>query len=158
MTMDIKDMITRDTIDFNLDLKTREEILERITEILLKSGRILEKEDVLKGYIDRENECTTGIGFGLSIPHCKSESIIKPTIIYLTLKNPVEWESLDEEPVSIVIGLAIPKKDEGTLHLEILGCLASNLMEEDFKDSLFKIDDKDKLIDFLYENLNIREE
>lgn len=156
--MNIEEMITIRTVEFDLDLKTQQEVLEKITDILFEDNRINNKEDILKGYIEREIESTTGIGFGLAIPHCKVESVIKPTIVFLKLKNAVDWNSLDEEPVNIVIGLAIPKKDEGTLHLEILGRLASNLMEEDFKNTLFSIDDKNKLVAFLYENLNKREE
>lgn len=151
--MDIKEMITVDTVEFDVDLNSQIEVLEKITDILMKDNRITDKTETLNGYIAREKECTTGIGFGLAIPHCKVESVIKPTIVYLKLNNPVDWNSLDEEPVNVVIGLAIPKKDEGTLHLEILSSLASNLMEDDFKDSLFSMDDKNKLIQFLHNNL-----
>lgn len=153
--MNIKDMITQDTVEFDLDLTSQKEVLEKITDILMKDNRITNKVETLKGYMERELECTTGIGFGIAIPHCKIESVIKPTIVYLKLKNKVDWNSLDDEPVNLVIGLAIPKKDEGTLHLEILSSLASNLMEDDFKDSLFSIDDKNKLIQFLHNNLNL---
>ncbi|EHJ01233.1 putative PTS IIA-like nitrogen-regulatory protein PtsN [Clostridium sp. DL-VIII] len=151
--MDITEMITINTVEFNLNLKTQGEVLEKITDILFKDNRIEDKKETLKGYIDRENECTTGIGFGLAIPHCKVESVIKPTIVCLKLNQAIDWNSLDEEPVNIIIGLAIPKKYEGTLHLEILGKLASNLMEDDFKRTLFNINDKNKLVTFLQENL-----
>lgn len=156
--MNIEEMITVHTVEFDLDLKTQQEVLEKIADILFKDNRTSNKEETLEGYIEREHESTTGIGFGLAIPHCKVESVIKPTIVFLKLKNAVDWDSLDEEPVNVVIGLAIPKKDEGTLHLEILGRLASNLMEDDFKSTLFSIDDKNKLVTFLHDNLNKREE
>lgn len=151
--MDIKEMITVDTVEFDVDSNSQIEVLEKITDILMKDNRITDKTETLNGYVEREKECTTGIGFGLAIPHCKVESVIKPTIVYLKLNNPVDWNSLDEEPVNVVIGLAIPKKDEGTLHLEILSSLASNLMEDDFKDSLLSMDDKNKLVQFLHNNL-----
>ncbi|MBC2456095.1 PTS sugar transporter subunit IIA [Clostridium beijerinckii] len=156
--MNITEMITINTVEFNLNLKTQKEVLEKITDILFKDNRIINKEETLKGYIDRESECTTGIGFGLAIPHCKVESVIEPTIVCLKLNEAVDWNSLDEEPVNIIVGLAIPKKYEGTLHLEILGRLASNLMEDDFKYSLFNINDKNKLVAFLQENLSKEEE
>lgn len=151
--MDIKDMITINTIEFDVDLDSQEKVLQKITDILFEEKRIDDKTQTLKGYIDRENECTTGIGFGIAIPHCKIENVLKPTIVFLKLKNEVEWNSLDENPVTTVIGLAIPKKDEGTLHLEILSSLASNLMEDEFKDTLFNINNKNELINFLHNNL-----
>jgi PTS system fructose-specific IIA component len=156
--MDITEMITINTVEFNLNLKTQEEVLEKITDILFKDNRIKDRKETLKGYMDRENECTTGIGFGLAIPHCKVESVIKPTIVCLKLNEAIDWNSLDEEPVNVIVGLAIPKKYEGTLHLEILGKLASNLMEDDFKHTLFNINDKNKLVTFLQENLMEEEE
>ena len=151
--MDIRAMITENTIEFDADLKTREEVLEHISEILVKNNRANNKEVIFNGFLQREKEGTTGIGLQLAIPHCKEEDILEPTIVYITLKNPIDWDSLDEKPVKVVIGLAIPKKYEGTLHLEILSALASNLMEDDFKDKLFKINNKEELINFLYENL-----
>ncbi len=156
--MDITEMITVNTVEFDVDLKSQQEVLEKITDILFEDNRINNKEDVLKGYIERENECTTGIGFGLAIPHCKTESVIKPTIVYLKLKEKLDWKALDDEPVDIIVGLAIPKEQEGTLHLELLGILASNLMEDDFKESLFGINNKKELVKFLQENLNNEEE
>lgn len=151
--MDIKAMITENTIEFDADLKTREEVLEHISEILVKNNRANNKEVIFNGFLQREKEGTTGIGLQLAIPHCKEEDILEPTIVYITLKDPIDWDSLDGKPVKVVIGLAIPKKYEGTLHLEILSTLASNLMEDDFKDKLFKINNKEELINFLYENL-----
>ncbi|MCY6369355.1 PTS sugar transporter subunit IIA [Clostridium ganghwense] len=151
--MDITTMITTNTVELDVDLKSKEEALSYITEILEREKRITSKEETFKGYVDREEQCTTGIGFGLAIPHCKVESVVEPTIVYLTLKNPVDWQALDDKPVKIVIGLAVPKKDEGTLHLEILSSLASNLMEDEFKDSLFSMNSKNDLIKFLYNNL-----
>ncbi|MDV4151394.1 fructose PTS transporter subunit IIA [Clostridium sp. AL.422] len=151
--MDIKEMITQNTVEFDIGLNSQIEVLKKITDILMKDSRSIDRTETLNSYIARENECTTGIGFGIAIPHCKSESIIKPTIVYLKLKKSVDWNSLDGEPVNVVIGLAIPKNDEGTLHLEILSSLASNLMDDDFKNFLFSVDCKDNLIEFLYNNL-----
>lgn len=151
--MDITNMISVNTIELNVDLKSKEEVLNYITEILKKEKRIISKEETFKGYVDREKQGTTGIGFRLAIPHCKAESVIKPAIVYITLKNPVDWQALDEKPVNVVIGLAIPKKLSGTLYLEILSSLASNLMEDDFRDSLFSMNNKNDLIKFLQDNL-----
>ena len=151
--MDINTMILEDTIEFDVELSEQKQVLSYITEILEKTGRIDDKEKVLASYIEREEEGTTGIGFGLAIPHCKSDSVKEPTIVYMTLKDLVEWEALDGEPIKYIIALAIPKKDEGTLHLEILSSLASNLMEDDFKDALFAMNDKTKLINFLKKNI-----
>lgn len=151
--MDITTMLNENTVELGVDLKSKEEVISYITEILDKEKRITSKEDTFKGYVEREGQCTTGIGFGIAVPHCKVESIVNPTIVYLTLKSPIDWQALDDKPVNVVIGLAIPKKDEGTLHLEILSRLASNLMEDEFKDSLFSMTNKNDLIKFLYTNL-----
>jgi len=151
--MDITNMISTNTIELNVDLKSKEEVLNYITEILKKEKRITSKEETFKGYADREKQGTTGIGFGLAIPHCKTESVVNATIVFITLKNSIDWQALDDKPVNVVIGFAIPKKLSGTLYLEILSSLASNLMEEDFRDNLFSMNNKNDLIEFLQANL-----
>lgn len=158
MEVDIKSMINENTVEFNVDLKSKEEVLEYISEILVTDNRAKDKRLVLDGLLKREKEGTTGVGFQLAIPHCKGEVILKPTIVYLSLKNPIDWCSLDGEPVKVIIGLAIPKEQEGTLHIKLLSALASNLMEEEFKDKLFKINNKKELIDYLYRNLQYKED
>lgn len=152
--MDIKSMIIENTVEFDVNLKTKREVLEYISKILIENKRANNEEIIFKGFLQREKEGTTGVGLQLAIPHCKDENILKPTIVYFTLKDPIDWDSLDGEPVKVVIGLAIPKKYEGTLHLEILSALASNLMEDDFKDNLFEINDKKKLINYLDKHLD----
>ena len=151
--MDITNMITINTIELNVDLKSKEEVLSYITKILEREERITSEEETFKSYVDREKQGTTGIGFGLAIPHCKAESVLTPTIVYISLKNPIDWKSLDDKPVHVIIGLAIPKKLSGTLYLEILSSLASNLMEDDFRDNLFSMNNKNDLIKFLQESL-----
>lgn len=151
--MNISNMITTNTIELNVDLKSKEEVLSYITEILKREKRIISKEDTFKSYVDREKQGTTGIGFGLAIPHCKSKSVGTPTIVYITLKNSIDWQALDDKPVNVVIGLAIPKELGGTLYLEILSSLASNLMEDDFRDRLFSMNNKNDLINYLQNNL-----
>ena len=104
--MDITNMITINTIELNVDLKSKEEVLSYITKILEREERITSEEETFKSYVDREKQGTTGIGFGLAIPHCKAESVLTPTIVYISLKNPIDWKSLDDKPVHVIIGLA----------------------------------------------------
>lgn len=64
-------------------------------------------------------------------------------------KLPIEWESLDGEPVTAVILFAVRDKDSNTLHLKLLQKVAMLLADEGFIDKLHKVSSKEELIELL---------
>lgn len=72
---------------------------------------------------------------GVAIPHCKSDAVNDAAFALIKLKNPIEWGSLDGEPVKFVIQLAAPDSADN-VHLRMLSQLARDLMDDDFRDGL----------------------
>lgn len=66
-------------------------------------------------------------------------------LVFLKLKNPIEWETFDDKPVSNVFALLVPSKYEGTLHLEMISRIATSLLEEEFIDLVKNSSDLDLL-------------
>ncbi|HBM74177.1 MAG TPA: PTS mannose transporter subunit IIAB [Clostridiaceae bacterium] len=147
--MKISNLINENLINLELDTKTKDETLVEMIKMIKDNGNITSvdcfKEDVFK----REREGTTGVGMGLAIPHGKSEAVTKECFAIAKLKEPVEWNSLDGNPVSFVVMLAVPAEKATTLHLKLLSKLSYLLMDDDFRKRLMASNSKKELIDLI---------
>ncbi|MBO0461984.1 PTS sugar transporter subunit IIA [Enterococcus sp. DIV1298c] len=109
------------------------------------------KEAYIQSVLEREQHSTTGIGNNIAIPHGKSEAVIEPSIVFARLKQPIDWQSLDEEPVSVVILLAIPESQKGDTHLRILSEIAMKLMDDEITAQLKTETNKEQIAKLLSE-------
>lgn len=124
------------TVLLNVDSKSRQDVFTLIAEEAVKQGYGDNKENILLGLKNREKEGTTGMMDGFSIPHAKSKSILKASLIILKLNKGIEWDSMDGEKIEFVISLLIPEEEKGTSHLKLLSKVARLLMKADAKNDL----------------------
>ena len=134
--MNHSELITENLIELNVHAETKEEALKKVAMTAFHAGRVENADSFLHGLLERENTSTTGFGGGIAIPHAKIDEVVKPTITVLKLKEAVDWNAMDDKPVQLLIALAVPTEQEGTLHLKLLAKLSENLMEEEFTASL----------------------
>ncbi|MDK2793807.1 MAG: fructose system component [Caldanaerobacter sp.] len=144
--MEIKEVINEKLIELDFEASSKEEVLNYMVEMFYKNGVITSPQEFAKDVFEREKLGTTGVGMGIAIPHGKSKAVLKESIAILKLKRPIEWESLDGKPVSMVIMLAVPEKDADTVHLKLLSRLAYFLMDDAFRDELMKAKDKKEIL------------
>ena len=102
---------------------------------MAKSGKINDVEVYRKGVYAREEESTTGIGEGIAIPHCKSDSVSRPGLAAMVVPEGVDFDSLDGEKVNLIFLIAAPNTKEN-VHLDVLSKLSVLLMDEDFTANL----------------------
>ena len=132
---------------------TKEDVLKKVASIAFAEGIVKSEEDYLNGLLARENECTTGFGKGFAIPHCKSDTVNKASVIVMKLENEVDWESMDDKPVHFILALAVPNTEAGTTHLKILSKIARCLMDDEFTDRLNKSNTEQEIYNYLIERL-----
>lgn len=117
---------------------TKFQVVEHLAKRLYKENKLKDLEIYLEAVKEREAEITTGFGYGVAIPHGKSDTVKESCFILGKLKKPVDWNSMDNKPVDLVFLLAIPIAEAGTTHLRLLSDIAVSIMEEDFVESLRK--------------------
>ncbi|WP_319370869.1 PTS 2-O-a-mannosyl-D-glycerate transporter subunit IIABC [uncultured Ilyobacter sp.] len=152
--MDLRTLTNENLIFLNADFKNKKEILDVFIQKLYDEGKITSKEEFYTAVMDREAVGATGIGEGLAIPHGKSDAVKEASFVVATLKNEMEWETLDDEDVNLVILLAIPKSEEGSTHVDLLAKLTTKLADDDFREDLVKSKNPKEFI----EKLNIGED
>ncbi|GCF94621.1 PTS mannose transporter subunit IIAB [Enterococcus florum] len=134
--MNVAEVLDIEQIVMDLDVSTKEDVIESLAVKLAEKGVLSDKHSYIEAVLDREQHATTGVGNGIAIPHGKSPVVTEAAIAFAKLKSPVEWQSLDEQPVSIVIMLAIPDSEKGDTHLRLLSEIAVKLMDDDFVEAL----------------------
>lgn len=143
--MNSSELINTKLIKLNVHAKSKKEALREVAKVAFQAGRVKDIDSYHNGLLEREHTSTTGFGGGIAIPHAKIAEVLKPSIFVVKLEEPVEWNAIDDKPVQILIALAVPTEQEGTLHLKLLARLSENLMEEDFKDSLLSAKTEEEL-------------
>lgn len=142
----VKDLINKNLIVLDSQLKTKDEALNFMIDLFYKNGVITSKELFAKDVFARESLGTTGVGMGIAIPHGKSKAVVKESFSIIRLSQPIEWQSLDGQPVIMVIMLAVPEENADTNHLKILSKLAYFLMDDEFREKLLRIKNKDEIL------------
>lgn len=133
--MRIVDLLDKRSICLDAAPSTKEEALNQAIDLMVKSGKIKNKEEYKKEVYLREEEGTTGIGEGIAIPHGKSDAVSKPGLAAMVIKKGVEFQSLDGEPVHLMFLIAAPNTKDN-VHLDVLSKLSTLLMDETFVASL----------------------
>ena len=143
--MEMADMIDRRLISLGLDVKDKEDAIQKICRMMYDAGKVIDYKEYLAGVRERESECATGMGNGIAIPHCKNSCVKDAAFTLVKLKKPIEWGALDNEPVDYVIMLAAPDSSDN-VHLKMSSKLAVNLMDDGFRKSLKDAADIDQII------------
>ena len=109
--------------------------LDMAVELMAKSGKLMDVEQYRAQVYAREEESTTGIGEGIAIPHGKCDAVKTPGLAAMVIKNGVDYDSLDGEPVTLLFLIAAPNTKDN-VHLDVLSKLSVMLMDENFTTSL----------------------
>ncbi len=118
----IAPLITPDTVLLDLSFTSKKKLFEHAAELLAETHG-LKSTDIFTSLFERERLGSTALGYGIAIPHGRIKGLKDATGAFYRLKNPLEFEAPDNQPVSLCFILLVPK-DANERHLQILGELA----------------------------------
>lgn len=145
----MNEVLNEQNIFLEVEAKSKEELIEFLAEKLHVAGKLSDKEVFIEDIYKREAEGITGIENGLALPHGKSKGVKETTILVAKLKEPIEWETLDDSPVDLVVLFAVRLEDKNEVHLKLLSKIAGNLSEEENIEEIKKLTDKTQIIKIL---------
>jgi mannitol/fructose-specific phosphotransferase system IIA component (Ntr-type) len=138
----------------DVDASTKEQAIKVLVDRLYIAGRTEEPVAVENALWQRESTYSAGLGFGFAIPHCDCEALLADTISVMKLARPIEWDSVDGQPVSVLIFLG-RWRDNSSAHLKAFATLSRCLMQEDFRRNLQKENDASRIAHFLQDHLGV---
>ena len=136
------DIITSDLIDLDIELHDKTMVLNHIIKKMNEHNRTNDKNKLLEDILLREGEGPTSMGFGVAIPHAKSDSVLKPSVIYLRLKEEIDWN--EDNNIKMIFGICVPVSSSGDQHLKILANISRSLLNEDLRRELLNVKSTEK--------------
>ena len=133
--MRITDLLDVRSVMLGAAPSDKKQTLEQAVALMIKSGKIADEEAYKRQVFAREEESTTGIGEGIAIPHGKCDAVTKPGLAAMVIPGGVDFESLDDEPVTLLFLIAAPNTKDN-VHLDVLSKLSVMLMDEEFTAAL----------------------
>jgi len=135
----IKDMFSTNRVKFELEAKTKMEVIDELIDVLEKDGKINNRQVFKAAVLKREEEFSTGIGLGIAIPHGKSNSVNEPSIVFGKSKDGIDYKSMDDEKAYLFFLIAVPE-ESSDLHLKALSEISRKLMHTEIREQLKKAD------------------
>lgn len=131
----LEDILTPGRSKVNVPGGSKKRVLDKIAELIGSEVPGLDAVRVLESLVAREKLGSTGFGNGIAIPHCRLPGCSSPISALLHLDAPVDFDSIDGEPVDLLFVLLVPEAATDA-HLELLRQIASMLDRKDVRDRL----------------------
>lgn len=146
--MRITDLLDKRSVSLEGKPKSKNEALDEMVALMAKSGKLSDEEAYRKQVYAREEESTTGIGEGIAIPHGKCAAVANPGLAAMVVKEGVDFDALDGEPVNLIFLIAAPDTRDN-IHLDVLSKLSVLLMDEEFTESLRNAKTVEEFLDII---------
>lgn len=128
-------MFKPDRCLLNYPASTRDEVIKTLASHAVSIGLVSDVDAYQAAVFHRETEFSTGVGYGIAIPHGKSEGVNEAFVLFAKV-NHVEWNAFDGQPVDLVFQIGVPASDAGETHLRLLATLSRKLMNENFREAI----------------------
>ena len=133
--MRLSELLNANAITLRLKARTKREALVELVELLEAAHGVNSQGEILDRVMRREAMMSTGIGYGLAIPHGKARSVDRMVAACAVIPEGIDFESEDSQPVHLIVLFVSPELAT-TLHVRALANLSRLLKEESVRTSL----------------------
>ncbi|WP_117259992.1 PTS sugar transporter subunit IIA [Klebsiella pneumoniae] len=144
--MDISTVLNVKNIKLNMTARTKEEVIEELTDLLIQDGAVTNKEDFIRDVWLREELDSTGFENHIAIPHGKSSGVSRTALGIGRTQHAIPWETMDGSDVRCVILFAVCLVDQNATHIRLLAQVSGSLADEDIIAKLLVESDPHKII------------
>jgi PTS system nitrogen regulatory IIA component len=135
--MNLKTILTTETIELHLKGSNKKEIINELLDVLVKAGKIQDREAALNALMDREEKMSTGMKHGIAIPHGKCAATEDLVACIGISDSPVDFDSLDHKPCRIFIMTLSPVEKTGP-HLQFLAEISLLFKSSEKREEILK--------------------
>ncbi len=139
-------MLNVKNIKLNMTARTKEEVIEELTDLLIQDGAVTNKEDFIRDVWLREELGSTGFENHIAIPHGKSSGVSRTALAIGRTQHAIPWETMDGSDVRCVILFAVCLVDQNATHIRLLAQVSGSLADEDIIAKLLVESDPHKII------------
>jgi len=136
----LAELLVPERVSVGMHVNSKKRLLEEIAQVFCNYQQGLDRDTVFQILFERERLGSTGIGNHVALPHGRINGLSQPLGMMATLRNPLDYDAIDQQPVSFVFGLLVPAEADEK-HLNILALLARMFSDNRFVASLAKASD-----------------
>ncbi|EOH72059.1 PTS sugar transporter subunit IIA [Enterococcus malodoratus] len=141
---EIRDVLKTAFINFDLAATDKQAAISELANTFVTEGVVNNENVYLEAVMKREEESTTGIGFGVAIPHGKSAAVTEASLAFGRSQAGIQYDSMDGKPVHLMFLIAVPETSNDE-HLKILSKLSRKLMHDDIRQKLMTVTDVEEI-------------
>jgi len=150
MPIKLLEYLAPPTIDLQVQATSKEEVLARLVEVLVRNALLPTENRLLDALLEREGLGSTGIGHGVAIPHGRTAEIKKPTVVLGRTQQPIDFDAIDGQPTRLFFLLVAPENG-GDDHLFLLARIARLMKDARTRDGLMTAASPDEVLALLRE-------
>jgi mannitol/fructose-specific phosphotransferase system IIA component (Ntr-type) len=149
----VQDILQKNSILIELASTDKQEVLTQMARYMVSLHDIPNGDSIAQKILERESDMSTGIGYGIAIPHGRINGIDKLYMIAGRSDKGIEFNAIDEEPVHLIFMMISPA-NTSTDHTNILSVLSRIMSYEDVRTKLLTADSADSFLDIIIKSEN----
>ncbi len=151
--MKLQELLTKSSIIIDLPEISKNEFLSQMAHFMISLNGLSGADEVAAKILDRESEMSTGIGYGIAIPHARISGIDRLYMVAARSAQGLEFNAIDEQPVHLVFMMISPA-NTSIEHTQILSSLSRIMSYEEVRTKLLKAEDSDQFLDVITKSEN----
>ena len=146
--MNLKKILNKDMVCMDLPGTSKQEVIEALLDVIIKSGKVKDRNAALRCILDREEKMSTGVQEGIAIPHGKSEAVDELLACVAIKKEGVDFQALDGKMSRIFIMTLSPENKIGP-HVQFLAEISRILKHKETREKMMSAGSEDELLELL---------
>ncbi len=146
--MILTQILQPDCIKVPVENRDKEAVITELVDLLDSNGLLLDRDIALDAVITRERIQSTGTGAGIAIPHGKCNAVKELVMAIGIAHEPIEFNSIDGKPVTILILLVSPADQTGP-HIQALATISRLMLNVEFRQQLEKVTSSEEVYGLL---------
>lgn len=147
-SMNLTRILQQKCVKVPLENTDKESVIAELVDLLNENNLLGDRDAVLEAIMLREKTRSTGIGSGIAIPHGKCKAVNELVMAFGIAKEPIDFDSVDGNPVKIVILLVSPADQTGP-HIQALAKISKLMLNEQFKQTIENSESSEQLYELL---------
>ncbi|MHC4323961.1 MAG: PTS sugar transporter subunit IIA [Planctomycetota bacterium] len=152
--MILTQILQPDCIKVPVESREKEAVITELVDLLDANGLLLDRDIALEAVLTRERTQSTGTGAAIAIPHGKCSAVKELVMAIGIAHEPIEFNSIDGKPVTILILLVSPADQTGP-HIQALATISRLMLNEEFRQQLEKVTSSDEVYELLNNQENL---
>jgi PTS system fructose-specific IIC component len=140
----ISSMLSHGLVALDMKVSAKDEMIRQLVDLLASKGGVNDVAGLLRDVMARESLESTGLGHGVGLPHCRTEHVANVAVVFGRPAHPVEYGSLDGDPVRLVFLVVSPASRESD-YIKLLARLSRLLRKEEFRKALLTAQTVDEI-------------